>query len=82
MCGAEVVAIEILRNLTRRRLRSGLTVFGILIGVLAMTAMGAIAERFDAQFAAGAGCFGSNVQVRGGDARPGVRDLDGSMNVR
>ncbi len=57
--------MEVLRNLSRRRLRSALTIFGIVIGVLAMTTMGAIAERFNAQFAAGASYFGSNVQVRG-----------------
>jgi len=32
--------LEILRNLTRRKLRTALTVLGITIGVLALTTMG------------------------------------------
>jgi len=36
---------EILRNLSRRKLRSGLTILVIVIGVLALTTMGALAEK-------------------------------------
>jgi len=39
--------VEILRNLTRRKLRNALTVGGIVIGILALVTMGAIAEKFD-----------------------------------
>lgn len=36
--------MEILRNFKRRKLRSALTISGILIGILALTTMGAMAE--------------------------------------
>ena len=45
---------EGLRNIGRRKLRSGLTVLGIVIGVFALTVMGALAEKL-------------NVLVSGGD---------------
>ena len=35
--------MEILRNLARRKLRSTLTVLGIVIGIFALTTMGAMA---------------------------------------
>lgn len=54
---------EILRNLTRRKLRSFLTIFGITIGVVALTTMGAMAENFNALIAGGVTYFGSNIQV-------------------
>ena len=38
--------IQILRNMARRRVRTGLTVFGIAIGVFALTVMGAMSENF------------------------------------
>jgi putative ABC transport system permease protein len=38
--------IPILRNMARRRVRTGLTVFGIAIGVFALTVMGAMSENF------------------------------------
>lgn len=38
-------ALEVVRNLARRKLRTALTVSGIVIGVLALTTMGAMAER-------------------------------------
>ncbi len=38
---------EILRNLSRRKLRSTLTVSGIVIGIFALTTMGALAEHFN-----------------------------------
>ena len=41
-------AMEIVRNITRRKLRSFLTISGIVIGVLALTTMGSMAENFNA----------------------------------
>ena len=38
---------EILRNMLRRKTRTGLTAFGIAIGVFALTVMGAMSEYFD-----------------------------------
>jgi putative ABC transport system permease protein len=55
--------MEILRNITRRKLRSALTISGIVIGVLALTTMGALAENFNALIDGGVKYFGSNVQV-------------------
>src|SRR2546421_159268 len=40
--------MEIIRNLTRRKLRNILTISGIVIGVLALVTMGAMAEKFNA----------------------------------
>jgi putative ABC transport system permease protein len=55
--------VEILRNIARRKLRSALTISGIVIGVLALTTMGALAENFNALLDGGVKYFGSNVQV-------------------
>jgi putative ABC transport system permease protein len=55
--------MEILRNISRRKLRSVLTISGIVIGVLALTTMGAIAENFNALIDGGVKYFGSNIQV-------------------
>jgi glycine/serine hydroxymethyltransferase len=40
--------MEIIRNIVRHKLRSFLTIAGIVIGVLALTTMGALAENFNA----------------------------------
>ncbi len=58
---------EILRNLTRRKLRSILTISGIVIGIFALTTMGALSERFNQQLNAGVVYYGSNVQVTAPD---------------
>jgi putative ABC transport system permease protein len=55
--------MEMLRNIGRRKLRSILTISGIVIGVLALTTMGAIAENFNALLDGGVKYFSSNVQV-------------------
>ncbi|HEV2033332.1 MAG TPA: FtsX-like permease family protein [Candidatus Dormibacteraeota bacterium] len=55
--------MEIFHNIWRRKLRSFLTISGIVIGVLALTTMGAIAENFNALLDGGVKFFGSNVQV-------------------
>src|SRR5260370_15310132 len=59
--------VEILRNLTRRKLRSVLTTAGIVMGIFALTTMGALAERFNQQLNAGVEYYGSNVQVAAPD---------------
>jgi len=58
---------EILRNLSRRKLRSILTISGIVIGIFALTTMGALSERFNQQLNAGVAFYGSNVQVAAPD---------------
>src|SRR5438874_7605687 len=55
--------VEILRNVTRHKLRSFLTIFGIVIGVLALTTMGAFAENFNALIDGGVKYFGGSIQV-------------------
>jgi putative ABC transport system permease protein len=55
--------MEILRNLTRRKLRNSLTVAGIMIGVLALTTMGAMAEKFNLLFDGGERFFSGHVVV-------------------
>jgi len=55
--------VEILHNIAQRRLRSTLTIGGIVVGVLALTLMGAMAEHFHAQFEGGDAYFRSNIQV-------------------
>lgn len=56
--------METIRNLTRRKLRSSLTISGILIGILALTTMGAMAESVNALLSGGETWFGSSIQVR------------------
>jgi putative ABC transport system permease protein len=55
--------MEIIRNLTRRKLRNTLTISGIVIGVLALVTMGAMAEKFNALLDGGVAYFGGNIQV-------------------
>src|ERR1700687_1377175 len=55
--------MEIIRNLTRRKLRNILTISGIVIGVLALVTMGSLAEKFNALLAGGATYFGSTLPV-------------------
>src|SRR6516164_2521288 len=57
---------EIVRNLTRRKLRSFLTISGIVIGIVALTTMGAMADNFNALLDGGAKYYASYVPV--GDA--------------
>lgn len=38
---------EILRNMARRKVRTGLTVFGIVVGIFAITVMGSMTEYFN-----------------------------------
>jgi putative ABC transport system permease protein len=55
--------MEILRNFSRRKLRSALTISGILIGILALTTMGAMAEHVNALLGGGVEYYSSSVQV-------------------
>jgi putative ABC transport system permease protein len=57
---------EIVRNLTRRKLRSFLTISGIVIGIVALTTMGALANNFNALLDGGARYVAGYVPV--GDA--------------
>jgi putative ABC transport system permease protein len=55
--------MEIFRNVWRRKLRSTLTISGIVIGVLALTTMGALSENFNALLDGGVKYFSSSIQV-------------------
>jgi len=55
--------MELLRNIWRRKLRSTLTISGIVIGVFALTTMGALAENFNALIDGGVKYFGGSIQV-------------------
>jgi putative ABC transport system permease protein len=55
--------MELLRNIWRRKLRSTLTISGIVIGVFALTTMGALAENFNALIDGGIQYFGGSIQV-------------------
>jgi putative ABC transport system permease protein len=55
--------MEMLRNIARRKLRSVLTISGIVIGILALTTMGAIAENFNALLDGGVKYYSSSIQI-------------------
>jgi putative ABC transport system permease protein len=55
--------IDILRNMTRRKMRTGLTVLGIVIGVFALTVMGAMAEKMNLLVAGGLDYYSGHVSV-------------------
>jgi putative ABC transport system permease protein len=55
--------MKVIRNLYRHKVRSFLTISGIVIGVIALTTMGALAENFNALLDGGVQYYGSNVQV-------------------
>jgi putative ABC transport system permease protein len=54
---------QIVRNLTRRKLRSFLTISGIVIGIMALTTMGALANNFNALLMGGARYYAGYVPV-------------------
>jgi putative ABC transport system permease protein len=64
--------MEILRNLTRRKLRSTLTILGIVIGIFALTTMGSMAEHFNALLDGGVTYFGSSIQVGPPDGQASI----------
>ncbi len=54
---------KVIRNLTRRKLRSTLTISGIVIGIFALTSMGAMAEHFNALIDGGVKYYATAIQV-------------------
>jgi putative ABC transport system permease protein len=59
---------EIVRNLTRRKLRSFLTISGIVIGIVALTTMGALANNFNALLDGGVKYYAGYVPVADGNS--------------
>jgi putative ABC transport system permease protein len=64
--------MEIIRNLARRKLRSTLTILGIVIGIFALTTMGAMAAHFNALLDGGVKYFGSSIQVGAPDGQAAI----------
>lgn len=69
--------MEIIRNLLRRKLRSILTITGIVMGILALTTMGALAEHFNSLLDGGVKYFGGNINV--GDDKSGSGGFGGGL---
>ena len=61
--------METVRNLARRKLRNGLTIGGIVIGVMALTTMGAMSEKTTALLDGGRRFFSDHIVV--GDSGTG-----------
>jgi len=55
---------EIFRNLLRRKLRSTLTISGIVIGIFALTTMGSLAEHFNSLLDIGVRYAGATIPVQ------------------
>jgi putative ABC transport system permease protein len=69
--------VDILRNMTRRKLRTGLTVLGIVIGVFALVVMGAMAEKINLLVSGGLAYYGDHVTVnQSGSAMGGSAPID------
>jgi putative ABC transport system permease protein len=67
--------MEIIRNLARRKLRSTLTILGIVIGIFALTTMGAMAEHFNALINGGVEYFGSSISIGAPDGQAAILPL-------
>ncbi len=74
--------MEIVRNVTRHKLRSFLTISGITIGVLALTTMGALAENFNALINGGITYFGSSIQVGPPDGQAAILPLSKIQEIK
>ncbi len=76
--------LEIMRNLYRRRLRTGLTVLGIAVGVLAFTVMGGMAEKINMIIRGSQAYFASRIAVRslGGAVRLNLLSTDDLRELR
>lgn len=67
--------MEIVGNVLRHKLRSILTISGILIGVLALTTMGALAEHFNALLDGGVKFYSSSISVGPPDGQADILPL-------
>ena len=54
---------EVIRNIARRKVRSGLTIFGIVIGTFALTVMGGMTENFSRQIDGAVRIVGNTIDV-------------------
>ncbi len=67
--------MEILRNLARRKLRSTLTILGIVIGIFALTTMGALSEHFNVLFNFAEEWYSSSIPVGSPDGQAALLPL-------
>ena len=67
--------MEILRNLARRKLRSSLTILGIVIGIFALTTMGAMSEHFNVLFNFAEEWYSSSIPVGSPDGQAALLPL-------
>ena len=74
--------MEIVRNVARHKLRSFLTISGIVIGVLALTAMGALAENFNALLDGGVKYYGGSIQVGAPDGQASLLPLSKIAEIK
>ena len=78
--------MEVLRNLWRRKLRTILTVSGIVMGIFALTTMGSLAEHFNVLLDGGVTYYGTSIQVSddksNGGFGGGFMSLDTLYRVR
>lgn len=61
--------MQVLRNLGRRKLRSSLTISGIVIGVLALTSLGAISQKVSTEIDSSLGYYSSAIEVASPDGQ-------------
>src|SRR5579859_1628147 len=78
--------MEMMRNLWRRKLRTALTVSGIVMGIFALTTMGALAEHFNVLLGGGITYYSSSIQVAsdtgGGSFGGGYMSLDTVKKIK
>src|SRR5215470_2110047 len=74
--------MEIIRNLARRKLRSTLTILGIVIGIFALTTMGAMAAHFNALLDGGVKYFGSSIQVGAPDGQASILPMSKATELQ
>jgi putative ABC transport system permease protein len=77
--------MEIVRNLWQRKLRSVLTISGILMGIFALTTMGSMAQHFNVLLQGGITYYGNSVQVadeNGGTFTSGCMSLSTLDEIR
>ena len=77
--------MEIVRNLWQRKLRSVLTISGILMGIFALTTMGSMAPHFNVLSQGGITYYGNSVQVadeNGGTFTSGYMSLSTLDEIR
>jgi putative ABC transport system permease protein len=72
--------VETLRNIFRHKLRTSLTIFGIAIGIFALTVMGAMAEKMNLMVAGGIRFYTGQITITGkGSFGPGTDLLPSSL---